>query len=121
MSASIHHIPANATPGAPLRLTRTTRLLADREQTLTGVRGLTWVTIDNELTDTVLGSGQRTTVPAHRMVVVTSLRPEADFEVSLSPAPAKRSEAALFSGARWAVGKLRSYATPNLSARSGRP
>ena len=88
MSTSIQRISGASAPGAPLRLSSTTRLISAREQTLTGVRGLTWVTLDNELRDIVLGSGQRTTIPPHRLVVVTSLWPDAAFEVTMSPTTA---------------------------------
>ena len=88
MTATVLHlnIPSTPAPGAR-RVATTTRLTAARPQTLTGVRGQTWVTIDNDPRDLVLGSGERVTVPAGRTVTITSLKPGAAFEALLVQVP----------------------------------
>lgn len=91
MSTTIHRIPASTSPASPVRLSTSTRLLAADDHTLTGVRGLTWLTLDNDLRDIVLGSGQRFTVPANCMAVVGSLVAGAPFEAVFAAAPAGSS------------------------------
>jgi hypothetical protein len=119
MSASIRHIPASPVPTVPLRLTTTTRLIAAQEHTLTGVRGLTWVTLDHDLRDTVLGSGQRWTVPANRMVVITSLVSGGAFEATLTLSPTAKVAGAAKSAHRNAA--LIPVAHPSLWQRVVRP
>lgn len=108
MTATVHLLRLPSAPAtAPRHIVATTRLSAARPQVLTGVRGQTWVTVDDDPRDHVLGSGQRITVPADRTVTITALKPGADFEVLLvqeplpqaTPVPQPKRTAKI--GGRW--------------------
>lgn len=77
-------------PTSPLRLEQTTRLTSTRPLTFSGVAGWAWITLDGDPRDIVLGSGERVTVPAHRRVTVTALRPDVRFAMTVAPTAAPR-------------------------------
>lgn len=77
-------------PANPLRLEHTTRLTSTRPLSFSGVAGWAWITLDGDPRDIVLGSGERLTVPPHRRVTVTALRPGAHFALIVAPTAAPR-------------------------------
>jgi hypothetical protein len=83
MPAPLHRIPAASS--VPLHLVQPTRLVAERDQLITGVAGIAWVTLDHEPRDAVLASGDRLVLPAGRLATVTALSPRDGFELRVAP------------------------------------